>query len=181
MSVREVLEKHSASGLTDKASYHAYEFLYPNLLQYLFEKPGHSINILEVGVVRGGSMKCWMELFPSATFYGIDYNLSQVERDVYNDPRFHKLQMSQSDPQVRNTFPGVTWDLIIDDASHKRDDQIVTFNMLKDRLTSGGKYIIEDINPEYVYPESFKSQFVDYDISHIKNRGDDRMFVYTAP
>ena len=122
-----------------------------------------------------------MELFPQATFYGIDYNLSQVERDVYNDSRFHKLQMSQTDPAVRHAFDGVTWDLIIDDASHKRDDQIATFNMLKDRLTPGGKYIIEDIYSEYVYPESFKSQFTEYDIRHIKNRGDDRMFVYIAP
>jgi len=46
--------------------------------------------------------------------------------------------------------------LIIDDASHALDDQCASFYLMKDRLSPIGKYIIEDIYPEYVYPDEFE-------------------------
>ena len=34
----------------------------------------HSINILEIGVLKGGSMRMWEKYFPKANIFGIDIN-----------------------------------------------------------------------------------------------------------
>jgi cephalosporin hydroxylase len=176
--IRDVLLKYSNAGNTDKASYHSYEFFYPQELQYLRSKPENELHILEIGTAKGGSLRCWMELYPTAKFYGIDYNIQNIEDDVRNDSRLSLVNMSQSDPAVSSLFKGTEFDLIIEDASHIASDQIATFHMLKSRVAKGGKYIIEDIYPEHIYPEYFMKNFRVVDISHIKNRGDDRCFIY---
>jgi cephalosporin hydroxylase len=176
--VREVLVKYSRLHKTDKASSHAYDHFYPAFLSYLLKKNQEDIHILEVGTSLGGSLRCWMELFPKAHFYGIDWDLSFMEKDVAEDPRVQLVQCSQQDPRVATLFGDVRFDLIIDDASHQVADQVATFHMLKDRVSVDGKYVIEDVYPEHVYPEAFKNEFDDIDLRPLKNRGDDRLFVY---
>jgi hypothetical protein len=155
--IKDVLIKYSQLGKTDKAAYHSYEFFYPTELQYLSAKPQNTLNILEVGTAFGGSLRCWMELYPAAHFYAIDHTPEVIEADA---------------------LPGVSFDLIIDDGSHQSVDQIATFAMLESRLAYGGKYMIEDIYPENVYPPEFKNTFRVVDLSAIKKRGDDVVFVY---
>ena len=176
--VRDTLVKYSNIDMTDKASYHALEHFYSKFLQYLLTKKEEDIRILEVGVSKGGSMKAWMDIFPTAKFYGIDWNLSIVDPMVRNDSRLQLVEMAQSDPRVQSQFPGVDFDLIIDDASHGVQDQINTFQMLRYRLSPIGKYVVEDVYPEHTYPPEFENQFEFVDITHIKNRGDDRLFVF---
>jgi hypothetical protein len=176
--LKQALIKYSDAGVTDKASYHALEFFYPDYLQYLGQKPQEDLHILEVGVYKGGSMRAWMEVFPKAHFYGIDWDLTIIEEDVKNDPRLSLIQAHQADPRIRNVFPGVQFDLIIDDASHSDKDQQITFELLKDRLSEIGRYVIEDVYPEHTYPKEFTDMFAFVDITHIKGRGDDRLYVY---
>lgn len=182
--IRDVLVKHSTMnrttrGRTDKADYHAYEFFYPSELQFLSSKPTDSINILEVGTAMGGSLRCWMELYPNAHFFGIS-DIDELDEDVKTHPQMHMEIALQADPKVASLFPGVMFDVIIDDASHQVADQIATFKMLKNRVATGGKYIIEDIYPDNVYPSDFMSNFRVIDLRHIKNRSDDKLFVYDA-
>ncbi len=179
--IKDTLLKYSQLGKTDKASYHAYEHVYPDELQYLLSKSEDTLNILEVGTASGGSLRCWMDIYPTASFYALDININNIEEDVRNDPRLKTDCMGQDSPNVKTAFPGVLFDLIIDDASHISFDQIATFHMLKDRLYSGGKYIIEDIYPENKYPQDFLSNFRIVDITTIKNRGDDKLFIYQSP
>jgi trans-aconitate methyltransferase len=168
----------SSGCFTDKASYHAYEFFYPKQLEYLANKREEDIHILEVGMANGGSMKCWMEMFPKANFYGIDYDVSKLHESIRNAPNLIFVQCSQTDPMLKDIFPGVSFDLVIDDASHQIKDQITSFEYLRNRITPTGKYIIEDIYPEHVYPNNFLSLFDVHDLIHIKNRQDDKLFVY---
>jgi precorrin-6B methylase 2 len=176
--IKETLIRHSVSGKTDKASCHAYEFFYPSELKYLSLKPQDQLNILEIGTATGGSLRCWMELYPSAKFYAIDHTPEMMDEDVRNDTRLSIIRSKQANGMLRSAFSDVSFDLIIDDASHAALDQMESFSMFKDRLALGGKYIIEDIYPENVYPPEFKSQFRIVDITSIKNRGDDILFVY---
>lgn len=176
-NVKNVLLKNSILGHTDKASYHAYEYFYPQALEFLQGR--ENINILEIGTFSGGSIKCWAEIFPHGHFYGIDHDLSHFDQELRKQTNIHLHQASQTDPALYNVFPGVEFDVIIDDASHQMHDQITSFDLLSNRLRLGGKYIIEDIYPHHEYPESFKSQFQDVDLRNIKSRGDDRLFVYT--
>jgi cephalosporin hydroxylase len=179
--IKNTLLKYSQLGKTDKASYHAYEHFYPEELQYLLSKDEKTLNILEVGTASGGSLRCWMEIYPTASFYALDININNIEEDVRNDRRLKTLTTSQNSPGVKTAFPGVVFDLVIDDASHISSDQIATFHMLKDRLSTGGKYIIEDVYPENSYPQEFLSNFRVVNITHIKNRGDDILFIYQSP
>ena len=176
--IKSVLIKYSQLHKTDKADYHSYEFFYPDELQYLRNKPENMLNILEVGTAFGGSLRCWMELYPTANFYAIDHTPEVIEADVRNDSRLRIVKSKQADPGVSAVFPGISFDLIIDDGSHQSVDQIATFSMLENRLTTDGKYVIEDIYPENVYPAGFKNRFRIVDLSHIKKRGDDVVFVY---
>jgi hypothetical protein len=187
--LKQILIKNSQTGegdalcenktcFTDKGGYHAYEHFYPQHLKYLADKKEEDIHILEIGMANGGSMKCWMEMFPKANFYGIDYNLSNLHESIRNSPNLICVQCSQSDPILKNVFPGVSFDLVIDDASHQIKDQLASFTYLRDRITPTGKYIIEDVYPQHVYPDNFMSIIDVHDITHIKNRGDDKLFVY---
>lgn len=177
--LRDVLVKHSSIvGYTDKASYHSYEYFYPENLTYLLDKNESDLHILEIGSAYGGSLHSWMDVLPNANFYSIDYNFNNLSEEIKQRPNLKIYECSQSDPIVKTLFPGVVFDLIIDDASHKMEDQIITFDYLKDRLNTNSKYIIEDIYPEYVYPDDFLKNFEVVNLSHIKNRGDDILFVY---
>jgi len=163
---------------TDKAKYHAYEYFYPNNLTYLLNKEEKDIHILEIGVAYGGSMNSWMDVLPNANYYGIDHNFNNLSDYIKNKPNLQLYKCSQNDPIIKTIFPGVLFDLIIDDASHQINDQIASFNLLKNRLANNAKYIIEDIYPEHVYPEDFIRQFSIVDLTSIKNRSDDKLFIY---
>jgi cephalosporin hydroxylase len=164
--------------LCDKCSHHAYDHFYPRLLSKLQNR--EPLHILEIGVYRGGSLKIWTEVFPNAKYYGVDWNYSNLQIDVANNKNVVLLTGNQSDPNMKKVFEklNIKFDLIIDDGSHQIFDQMSSFNLLKDFISKDGYYVIEDIYPEHNYPEEFKNQFVDVDITHIKKRKDDRLFVY---
>jgi len=113
------------------------------------------LNIVEVGVYKGGSLLMFAEYFPNARILGIDRNEPTT--------RFHELakarslgdrvkteQGSQSDINflqraINAHFGSSQIDLVIDDASHFYHHTKVTFDYLfPNYLKSGGHYIIED-------------------------------------
>lgn len=53
----------------DKAVKHNYHTVYEPEFDTIRNE---SINILEVGVFKGDSVRAWLEFFPNATIYGID-------------------------------------------------------------------------------------------------------------
>jgi len=173
----------SASGaedcLCDKAHYHCYDHFYPDLLEKYLNR--ENLNILEIGAYYGGSVLLWEELFPGATIYAVDWNFDNLKVDLNRD-NIKKIKMSQSDPALKNLLKDVKFDIIIDDASHRAEDQIASFNLLSDLLNDEGVYVIEDVYPEHIrnnkYPAAFLSNFEHVDLSDIKGRGDDRLFVF---
>lgn len=118
--------------------------------------------VMEIGVQRGDkkwharhpvpSLKVWKEFFTNAEIIGVDI------KDIdYHEERMAVWIADQSDfmdlEEISRLFTDL--DFIIDDGSHKPDDQIHTFEFLKDSLKSGGIYIIEDCNAvaQKAYPE----------------------------
>lgn len=179
VKLKESLVKYSKiPSYTDKASYHAYEYFYPENLSYLLDKNEKDLHILEIGSAYGGSLHSWMDVLPNANYYSIDHNFDNLSGEISSRPNLKLYKCSQSDPIIKTIFPDVVFDLIIDDASHQVNDQITSFNYLKERLNTNSKYIIEDIYPEHIYPSDFLENFKVFDLSHIKNRADDKLFVY---
>jgi 23S rRNA U2552 (ribose-2'-O)-methylase RlmE/FtsJ len=125
--------------------------IYKNIFKK-FEKKD-LVNILEIGVGRGSSLKAYSSLFKKSNIVGIDINEECINvcKDYNN---IHIVLGDVSNPKIREQIPFKTFDIIIDDGSHLPDDMIKGFNNLFDYISPLGNYIIEDLtccrNPAYL-------------------------------
>jgi predicted O-methyltransferase YrrM len=106
-----------------------------------------SVNkILEIGVLRGASLKMWRIYFPNATIVGLDCNTEQADKDIFTEGRIHLVKGEQGDRDfLLKIFKGQQFDFIIDDGSHRMTDQLMSFETLFPCVKPGGIYFIEDI------------------------------------
>ena len=132
---------HSDKGTT-AYSQHGFTDIYE---KYFSPLRYEQINLLEIGVFEGASLRTYHDYFPNAKIYGIDiFDLSQYEND-----RIKLFQLDQSNRQQLAEFideVGVKFDIIIDDGSHHMDDQQISLYYLSKVLKSGGIYVLEDIH-----------------------------------
>lgn len=98
-------------------------------------------SLLEIGVQSGGSLRMWRDFFPNAKIFGVDIDPhAMVEED--------RIQTFCGDATSKDFLDGLeisNLQVIIDDASHRASDIVKTFELLWDRLPSGGLYVIEDL------------------------------------
>lgn len=93
----------------------------------------------------GASLKMWYDYFPHARIFGIDLNpCSYLEND-----RIKTFVADQGCVRDLNAFieatSDVRFDIIIDDGSHRAEDQQVSLSCLFRRVKHGGLYFIEDL------------------------------------
>ena len=120
---------------------HNYTEFYGDLLRYYRDR---KVNVLEIGVRQGGSLLMWRDYFEAGSIYGIDLHLDAVE--VEFDDRIQVFAGDAYDPEVVDTvFQDLLFDVIVDDGSHRLEDQIECLNIYAARLRPGGILIIEDI------------------------------------
>ena len=122
---------------TDKFGHGLIKF-YGNLFKDLKSKP---ISILELGVLKGGSLLYWNEYFDNAQIVGIDVNL--IKTDF---PNISVYKVDQTDKESLDTIAKKhgLFDIIIDDCSHIYDKTQASFDILYKYVKSGGIYIVED-------------------------------------
>lgn len=130
---------------TDKSSLnHDYLRHYSAALIHLRDRP---INVLELGVQGGQSLRMWRRWFTEATIIGVDMN-PQCKR--HEEPRAHVFIGKQDDPELLTSicdqFPPT---VIIDDASHRGGETVASLEVLFPRLAPGGVYIVEDLFVHY--------------------------------
>jgi hypothetical protein len=130
----------------DKVSRHKYHELYPNI----FEKfKTEDINLFEIGIDEGKSLKVWKEYYPNSNVFGLD-----IQSEIINDEVtiFKGDQTNLNDlSNIINQIPKC--DIIIDDGSHVAEHQLKTFYYLfENLLKDGGTYIIEDVECSYWKP-----------------------------
>lgn len=104
------------------------------------------MNVLELGVDLGGSVKMLKEYFINATVTGVDID---EKCKKYEEERLNIYVMNVGDvkelAKLRNLKPKI----IIDDASHLWSHQIKALLVLWESLSSGGIYIVEDIHTSF--------------------------------
>lgn len=109
------------------------------------------LNLLEIGVAGGESIRTWLAYFPSADIYGVDI-VSQT--NPWNDPasspdsRYRFLQHDQCDKtgwECLKAVWGTEWNIIVDDGSHFTDGVITSFNCMWQMINPGGFYCVEDL------------------------------------
>lgn len=128
---------------TDKAQ-HGYCPHYESLLGYLRDK---QCRLLEMGVQYGRSLRMWREWLPNAEIVGIDQSLAEYDP---SDPSVTVHEGKQEDREtIQKALDGRKFDVVVDDAGHKADEQASAFGMLWDCISLGGWYIIEDLPPKY--------------------------------
>lgn len=132
------------SRLCDKGPhFHNYTRQYVKLLQDFRNKP---IKYLEIGVNSGGSLMAMREAFKNTTcILGLDINpnCKNVENVNYNIGV--EIGDATDDQFIKKiTEKYGTFDIILDDGSHRNSDVIKTFESLFPLLNDNGLYIIED-------------------------------------
>lgn len=129
---------------TDKATYHGYTDFYHN---HLAPRRADIKRVLEIGVWNGASLSMWKEYLPHAEVIGIDNWLHHFPAGCIT------VEGDATNPVLYDNHPnlkGKTYDLIIDDGSHKCSHQQASFDILWPRLKSGGVYIMEDVHSSFI-------------------------------
>lgn len=129
---------------TDKHTDHHYiQEFYEIEFEHLRDK---ELNILEIGVWRGDSLKLWHDYFINSNIYGADHFIRVGEDRVRTElSSFGRIkQLLNIDSTEKKLYFDVQMDIIIDDGAHNPDAQIQTYENTKHLLKDGGIYIIED-------------------------------------
>jgi cephalosporin hydroxylase len=102
-----------------------------------------SINILEIGVLGGKSIKMWRDYFPNANIIGLDIDPTCKKEE---SERIEIFIGSQDDVNIKNNIQNKYGNLniVIDDGSHVNQFTFASFELYWPMLASKGIYIIED-------------------------------------
>ena len=124
--------------------------IYASFLEPIRKQP---LCLLELGVFTGASLLIWRQVLPNATIVGLDLR----DRPALLDPdppgvRFVQGdQSSQADLQrCLDLTPDGTFDVIVDDASHRGALSRASFDFLFTHgLKRQGLYFVEDFGTSY--------------------------------
>jgi hypothetical protein len=147
MTLFELGEKHG----TDKARHvfleESYLHIYERYLGSLRSVP--SLQLLEIGVRGGHSLRMWKEYFPNAQIYGVD-----IDPDCrrHAESRIEIVTASQDDALALQALAERAggFDVVVDDASHINRLTCASLEALFPHLKAGGFYIIEDLGMSWV-------------------------------
>lgn len=178
LGLEELVTKYSApvgmgtNAGTDKSTWHSYVDTYARL----FDPIRHEVTrVIELGVDSGASLCVFAEYFPNARVTGMDIDLSHY---VFHHPRADLVQADATNPGRYATAA----DIIIDDASHKLEDQmaaIMIWGPLARKMM-----IVEDVVMKLGVDLAFKAvaeavgmscEIVD--LRHVKGRFDDVLVI----
>ena len=102
---------------------------------------GPAARVCELGVLGGGSLATWQDLFQDGVIAGVDTNPG-----AYWPEGTHRIVAGQDDPALPGLLAPYAsqWDLIVDDASHDGGLTAAALVLLWPLVAPGGFYVIED-------------------------------------
>jgi hypothetical protein len=140
---------------TDKSPFtvnghrHPYTLPYSLLLEPLRHKP---IKFAEIGVFRGASLRAWRNYFTKARIFGYDNDRPNLEfiLSMGLPNTFLALMDASNVDSIIGGLVGYCqdnelFDVILDDASHNPDHQVLVIKHGLQFLKQGGLLIVEDI------------------------------------
>ena len=118
----------------------------------LKELKNKKLDILEIGLAKGGGIASLYFYFPNSNLIGVDNNPFRIR---YKSNRIRSIYVDTSSKKILQNLTShlnQKFDIIIDDCGHRLIDQILSFSENFKNLKKGGFYIVEDLN----YPELHK-------------------------
>ena len=96
------------------------------------------VNLLEIGVACGASLKGWSRYFPNGGIVGADIRPECAGLCA----AYPNIKIVIGD--ATKTATGAQWDIVIDDGSHVAQDIVDAFRLHWPMVTPSGIYAIED-------------------------------------
>lgn len=130
---------------TDKSSArHNYLQSYEEFIPF---KRDAEFTFLEVGVLRGASVRMWADWFPNASIIGLDVKPPKVFK-IRDVPK--NLALVAGDATLPQTVKRLSRkfnapSIVLDDGSHWWDQQRKALELIWPWLKPGGIYIVEDL------------------------------------
>ena len=103
------------------------------------------INILEIGVRFGDSIRLWREWFTKGDVVGIDVLYTEKAQNLLKDMNVNIIIDDAYSDECIKSIPNDFFDYIIDDGPHTLESQLKCVESYLPKLKKGGKLIIEDI------------------------------------
>lgn len=134
------LGKHHGTDKVGHDYLRHYDFRFGGLRQ-------RPIKLLEIGVMKGASLRMWRDYFRCGQIYGLDIDPSTM----FEEDRIKTFCGAQGDPELLNQILVETGplDIVIDDGSHRGEDHVASFEALWPHLKDDGWYAIEDCQSIY--------------------------------
>jgi len=138
---------------------------YSNIYEKYFSKiKDKKLNILEIGSFYGNSAASIFYYFKNSKIYSGD-----IFPDLY---RYTSIRLenfyvdSSEEDSIKNTIlnKNVNFDIIIEDASHALKDQIISLFLLFKKISSGGLFIIEELD----FPDTRQDSNLDNEFPSLK-------------
>lgn len=160
---------------TDKNTVHSYGLIYESILSPFRHSSKY---VLELGIKEGASLRSWKEYFSKATIVGVDINKKSM---INEEGRITTLCLDRKNKKELCEHAqdnNIKYDIIIDDADHNIEPQLLSLVYLWPYLKEGGLYIIEDVQSE----DHFKyfdiiPNVTSINLKSVKGRGDDLMVI----
>ena len=179
------LEQIVDNSRTDKNTVHSYLPLYETLL---ISKKTTAKNVLEVGILKGGSIQLWSDFFTNATVYGIDImDINDVWEGIKNNEKI--ILHTSTDAYNIDFFiihflnKNIKCDFMLDDGPHSLESMIQFIKLYSQIMTDDGILIIEDVQSwdwidilKSVVSDELQKYIKIYDLRSNKNRYDDIVF-----
>ena len=146
MKTLEQLYAEHTGKMSDKWSRYFTE--YDRIFEKYRNKP---VNFLEIGIQNGGSLEIWSEYFFRAKkIVGCDIN-PECARLSFDDPRVTVVIGDANTDAVQAEILNYarTFDLVIDDGSHRSSDIVKSFARYFPYLEDGGVIVVEDLHASY--------------------------------
>lgn len=179
-TLQEIYQNYSGQGGEgDKGTAHSYIDYYAKWFDAVRL---NNLNVLEIGVAQGKSVKMWKEYFSNSHIYGVDIE----DKTCYSEPNLTIFHADATGEQFAELVKDLSFDIIIDDGAHYLEQQVKSCKILLPRLNSGGIYVIEDIIgfPEQATSinEEFNNIFEINDLRHERpGFKDNVLLVYRKP
>jgi len=154
----------------DKWFCHSYIPIYEYLFHDLRYEP---VDVLEIGVWRGDSLKVWEEYLPNANVTGVDI-----------DPNCAKIEFQRAVVDIHDQtdyeyffekYKRKMFDVVIEDGKHEYAANIMSAAIFHPMMKENGIYIIEDIKGKLKHYSVL--QGVEIDLQRFKKRRDDKLLL----